>query len=122
VFALGVIAYQALTGELPFDGVWIATVGDGTTQYVPAEVRCPAVPGELTGLVDQMLAWDRWDRPSSSEAHDDLVAISAGLVPPPPPRRPTLRIRKPKWTPALPVGDGLPDIVADDVTDEKQSE
>ena len=119
VFALGIIGYQALTGELPFDGVWLATVADGATQHVPTQARCPAAPPELSGLVDQMLAWDRVDRPSSSEALAELTAIAAELSPPP---RPTgsVRIRKPKWTPALPLGDGLPDIVADDVTDDKR--
>lgn len=120
VFALGVIGYQALTGDLPFDGVWLATVADGTTQHAPAEVRCPDAPPALTGIVDQLLAWDRWDRPSSAEALADLTAIAADLAPPPPPRAPSaVRIRKPKWTPALPMGEGLPDIVADDVTDTK---
>lgn len=122
VFALGVIAYQALTGELPFGGAWLATVADGSEQHVPCEERCPDAPLELTGLVDQLLSCDRWDRPSSAEAHADLASLAADLAPPPPPRPPNVvRIRKPKWTPALPLGDGLPDIIADDVTDEKQS-
>jgi serine/threonine protein kinase len=121
IFSLGVIAYEALTGELPFEGSWVATVADGTRQHVPTEVRCPEAPPELTELVDQMLAWDRFDRPSSAEAAALLATIAADLSPPP--RRPvgTARIRKPKWTPALPVGDGLPDIIADDVTDENQT-
>jgi eukaryotic-like serine/threonine-protein kinase len=121
VFALGVIGYQALTGELPFDGGWIATVADGTTQHVPTGVRCPDAPPELAGLVDQMLAWDRWDRPSSSEAAGILVALAAELSPASQRAATLVRIRKPKWTPALPLGDGLPDIIADDVTDENQT-
>ena len=119
VFALGVIGYQALTGELPFDGVWIATVGDGTTQHAPTETRCPEAPPELCGIIDQMLAWDRWDRPSSAEAFADLAAIAADLAPALPRAPSMVRIRRPKWTPSLPLGDGLPDIIALDVTDEK---
>jgi serine/threonine-protein kinase len=119
VFALGVIGYQALTGELPFPDVWR---GQRAPHHVPTESRCPDAPGELTGLIDQMLAPDRLERPSSAEAHADLAAIAAELSPPPPRPIGSLRIRKPKWTPALPVGEGLPDIVAVDVTDENQSE
>jgi len=110
VFALGVMAYQALTGELPFDEV--ATAVDGTTQHVPTEVRSPEAPPELTGLVDQMLAWDRWDRPSSSEAHAELAQIAEALAPPPP-RPSIMRIRKPKWTPSVTFENtqtGAPDV------------
>jgi eukaryotic-like serine/threonine-protein kinase len=122
VFALGVLGYQALTGELPFDGAWLATDAGGARQHVPTEVRCPDAPPELTGLVDQLLAWDRFDRPSSAEAHAELASLAADLAPASSPRSPNVvRVRKPKWTPSLPLGDGLPDLVADDVTEEKQS-
>jgi eukaryotic-like serine/threonine-protein kinase len=100
VFALGVIAYRALTGTLPFDAV--ATSADGSLQHVPTEVRCPDVPRELTGLVDQMLSVDRWDRPSSAEVRAELSWLATSLVPaaaPPPPE--VVRIRKPRWTPQI---------------------
>jgi eukaryotic-like serine/threonine-protein kinase len=117
IFALGVIAYQALTGELPFDGVWIATVADGTTQHVPTEVRCPDAPPQLCSLVDQMLAWDRFDRPSSFEAKAELAQLAADLSEPHTHSGGVVRIRKPKWTPSLPI-DGEPDLVAVDTSDE----
>ncbi len=116
VFALGVIGYQALTGQLPFEGVAVSMDG---AMHVPTEVRCADAPRELTGLVDQMLAADRWDRPSSAESFAELALLAADLAPAPPRPAGVMRMRKPKWTPALPVGDGLPDIVADDLTDEK---
>ena len=124
IFALGVIAYQMLTGELPFDGVWIATVADGTMQHVPTEVRCSEAPPQLCSLVDQMLAWDRFDRPSSFEVKAELSQLAADLSSGPTPSRGhelspgTVRIRKPKWTPSLSFEQGEPDIVAVDTTDE----
>lgn len=120
MFSLGVLGYRALTGRLPYEGRWIRTVAEGSGEHVPARERCDA-PALLANLVDRMLAWDPRDRPSSAEAHAELAAIARGLAPPS--VRPyEVRFRMPKWTPALPVGDGLPDIIADDVTDEKQSE
>jgi serine/threonine protein kinase len=99
VFALGVIAYQALTGELPFDGVWVATVADGTVQHTPAQVRCPDAPAKLTALIDQMLAWDRWDRPSVAEVRVELAVLATELATADKTHRDALRIRRPKWTP-----------------------
>ncbi|HUS30037.1 MAG TPA: serine/threonine-protein kinase [Kofleriaceae bacterium] len=111
IFALGVIAYQALTGDMPFDGVWIATVADGSTQHVPTEVRCPDAPPQLCQLVDQMLAWDRFDRPSSFEAKAELAQLAADISEPHPQSAGVVRIRKPKWTPSLPL-DGDAELIA----------
>lgn len=97
VFSLGVIAYRLLTGILPFEGQVATTVDDGATQHVPTELRCPDAPRELTSMVDQMLAYDRWDRPSASEVHADLTWLSDALAMP----SRGLRIRRPRWTPPL---------------------
>ena len=66
VFALGVVAYRALTGEL-----------SERAKPVPTEVHCPEVPRELTRLVDQMLAPDRWDRPSAAEVRAELGFLAS---------------------------------------------
>lgn len=125
VYSLGVIAYRALTGVMPFDGAAAAHDSDGTVQHVPTTVRCPDAPPELSSLVDQMLAADRWDRPSSAEVLAELVTLAIDLVPAVP-RAPNLvRIRKPRWTPSVPMSDGdvelLPIELPDDDPTEKSS-
>jgi serine/threonine-protein kinase len=94
VFSLGVMAYQLLTGTLPYDRGAIA-MREGEGHHVPTEVRCPEAPPELTGVVDQMLSFDRWDRPTSGEVRSDLAWLVQSLS------TSMLRIRKPRWTPEL---------------------
>jgi serine/threonine-protein kinase len=121
VFALGVIAYQLLTGRLPFDQV--AIVDNGTTQHVPMTVHTPDLPPELGRLVDSMLAYDRWDRPSAAEVLAELSFIADALATPVHSAvavAGTLRIRRPRWTPQIvmtrpdTVEDELPPHLGDD--------
>jgi serine/threonine protein kinase len=70
MFALGVIAYRALTGALPFAAdAGRTAVDDG---YVRALDRQPDAPPELAAIIDSLLAFDRFDRPSASEVRADL--------------------------------------------------
>ena len=64
-----------------------------------------------------MLAWDRFDRPSSFEAKAELAQLAADLSEPHTHTSGVVRIRKPKWTPSLPLDDGH-DLVAVDTSDE----
>jgi serine/threonine-protein kinase len=108
VFALGAIAYRALTGQLPFDGT------SEPAPYVPAQERRPDAPSELANLIDSLLAFDRYDRPSASEVRTDidwlyatLPALQPRAAAEPrerePARKTTLpmepRLRRSRWTP-----------------------
>ena len=94
VFSLGVIGYQLLTNTLPFDRGAIA-MREAAGHHVPTEVRCPDAPRELTAMIDQMLSFDRWDRPTSGEVRADLTWLLESLA------SSMLRIRKPRWTPEV---------------------
>ncbi len=93
------------------------------SQHVPTEVRCADAPRELTGLVDSMLAYDRWDRPSMAEVHGDLAWLADALATPVVREPQIVRIRRPRWTPHVvdiprPQTDGsFERLLGDDATD-----
>jgi serine/threonine protein kinase len=64
LFALGAIAYRALTGEPPIapDAETCLRVGDAR----------PDAPGELVAVIEACLAFDRFDRPSAGEVRAAL--------------------------------------------------
>jgi len=68
MFALGVIAYRALTGGLPFADDLAAA------RFVPAHELRPDAPPALVAIIDSMLAFDRFDRPSASEVRGGIAA------------------------------------------------
>jgi len=74
MFALGVIAYRALTGELPF------ALGDGAAPAIPASELRPDAPPELAAIIDALLAFDRFDRPSAAEVRADLDWLFEALA------------------------------------------
>ncbi|HEY4057074.1 MAG TPA: serine/threonine-protein kinase [Kofleriaceae bacterium] len=84
VYALGVLAYMALTGVAPIP-------------HVPVRTRRGSTPRELARLIDQMLAPDRFDRPSAAEVFAELrERVTDEKVKDAP------RMRRPRWTPPLP--------------------
>jgi eukaryotic-like serine/threonine-protein kinase len=70
MFALGVIAYRALTGRLPFTPERIGDPQAGV--YLRAHDRRPDAPRELAAIIDSLLSFDRFDRPSASEVRADI--------------------------------------------------
>jgi eukaryotic-like serine/threonine-protein kinase len=77
IYSLGVIAYEALLGEPPFDGKTLAEVVcmHLTSEAAPLTGRCNA-PAELCALIHQMLGKDPLQRPSSLEVRQLARAIS----------------------------------------------
>ena len=79
IWAMGVIAYEALTGKLPFNG---STVGEvmmliASGNYPPILTRRPDVDPRLCAVVDRALRPDPRDRYESAEAmRRDLVQFA----------------------------------------------
>jgi serine/threonine-protein kinase len=108
MYALGVIAYHALTGKLPYESAPIATLSETGGSHVPAAARCPDAPLELSTMIDQMLAANRWDRPSSADVHSDLTFLCDALASEP-------VIRRPRWTPPTPYAALRTDVVGGEI-------
>jgi serine/threonine protein kinase len=80
VYSLGVIFYQVLAGQRPFEGKapveYIAAHLNATAPPVAAPSDAPSLPVPLVRLVGQMLEKRREDRPASwREIVDRLVAV-----------------------------------------------
>ncbi len=77
VYALGVILFQALSGDVPFDGNTLAQIimKIATEEAPPLEQRAPIVPPPLSRLVARMLSKDPAARPQ------DFQEVALGLGP-----------------------------------------
>jgi serine/threonine protein kinase len=82
IYSLGVIAYEALAGEPPFDGRTLAEVVymHLTRAPAPLRARCNA-PRELCELVGRMLEKDPTQRPTAVEVRQLCRAIATALAP-----------------------------------------
>lgn len=82
IYSLGVIAYEALTGEPPFDGRTLAEVVCMHLTREPDALRaqCDA-PNELCDLVHRMLAKDPLQRPTALEVRQLARSLAVELTP-----------------------------------------
>lgn len=73
MFALGAIAYRALTDTLPFNPV--AT----NVPYLAARTHQPNTPRELATIIDSLLSVDRFDQPSATKMRTELDWLLVNL-------------------------------------------
>lgn len=81
VYSLGVIAYEALAGHLPFEAASLAAIVALTlhTTESPLSQQCPAAPRTLCELIHRMLLKTPGQRPTASEVRDCLRTLAAEL-------------------------------------------
>ena len=79
IYALGVLAFEALIGEVPFVGTSAVDVMTQhlTTPPPPLQRLRPDVPAFLAALVAQMLAKEPDDRPTARQLRELLAAFEA---------------------------------------------
>jgi serine/threonine-protein kinase len=78
VWAIGVIAYECLSGRRPLEGSSYAQLVRSATRGAHESLAraAPGVSPELASLVDRMLAYERESRPPLAEVHAALDAFA----------------------------------------------
>lgn len=81
LYALGVMAYEILTGHLPFEGRSAQQLAVAHMTQAPEEIsrRRPGVPAQLGALVMRLLAKRPADRPQTA---DEVVRVLGEIVTP----------------------------------------
>ena len=75
VYSLGVLLYEMLTGQVPFDGNTAVTIARKHLEEEPIALHelVPGIPPVVEALVMRMMAKDPAQRPGSSELGQDMA-------------------------------------------------
>jgi serine/threonine protein kinase len=81
VYALGVLAFELVTGRLPFNGAtpWDVAMAHASTPPPELQRVAPSVSAGFSSLVQRMLAKDPEERASLEEVRASLVALRPEL-------------------------------------------
>jgi hypothetical protein len=127
VYQLGLIAYEVLAGERPYDRVERARVQSGDSIPLPVRGRWGEVPRHLREVVEQALEPDPANRfPTAAEFADALSSVVAeeenvlhvAAAAPPPDVTSTIRAEHAAPPVVVPVEMDEPETVAVDAEDE----
>jgi len=77
IYSLGITLYMMVSAKLPIKGNSPMAIAENQLRVVPMSLKelCPEVSAEFSGLVDQMLAKERNDRPGLDELMATLETI-----------------------------------------------
>ena len=104
IYAVGLLAYELLTGESPFTGPspQATMAAQLTRDPEPLYQCCPDVPPPLSAIIMQCLAKEPSSRPPTAEALmsalDSITTSSGDVKHPLPPTLPSVRARKRRIT------------------------
>jgi serine/threonine protein kinase len=82
IYSLGVIAYETLAGQPPFDGANLVEVVSAHLhgEAAPLSERCPTAPPALCALIHEMLRKVPSSRPTAAAVRERICTIAATLA------------------------------------------